>query len=113
MGDQADQIVALDPGHPLLAGADRSAEAELERRQHPREEAAFGAEHQADAQTNDPHAVSAAGPAALSQASHSSWLKQACDFADSVSTWSCHSPYQPIAEPVTSTAGLRRAARSG
>src|SRR4029079_8326418 len=50
---------------------------------------------------------SSAGRAALSQASQSSWLKQAWDFADSVSTWSCQRPYQPIAETATTTAGLR------
>ena len=44
--------------------------------------------------------------AACSQAWHSSWLKQPWDVADSLSTWSCHKPYQPTAEPLTSTAGL-------
>ena len=51
------EIVALDPGHPLPARAQRPAEAEFERRQHPRDEAAVGAEHQADPQTDDADAM--------------------------------------------------------
>ena len=83
MGDQADEIVALDPRHPLPARAERAAEAEFERRQHPRDEAALGAEHEADAQAAPP-SPRALRPrrAAFSQASQSSWLKQACDLAE-------------------------------
>src|SRR5882757_5696488 len=61
MRDQAHQIVAFDPGHPLLARAERSAEAELERRQHPRDEATVGADHESDPQVSDAHAMIAGG----------------------------------------------------
>ena len=57
MRDQADEVVALDPRHPLPARTERSAEAEFERRQHPRDEAAIGADHEADPQTDHTHAM--------------------------------------------------------
>jgi len=52
MRDQPDEIIALDPRHPLRAAADRSAEAELEWHQQVGEHAAVGAEHEADAQAH-------------------------------------------------------------
>ena len=57
MGDQAHEIVALDPRHPLAAMADAAAEPEFERRQQPGEQAAVGAEHRADAQTHGAYAM--------------------------------------------------------
>ena len=56
VGDQAHQVVALDPRHPLPAAADRAAEAEFERDEELAEHPALGAEHQADAQPHHPHA---------------------------------------------------------
>jgi hypothetical protein len=57
MADQANQIVALDPGHPLPARSHRTAESKLERRQHPRQKSAFGADHKTSSQVNYPDAV--------------------------------------------------------
>jgi len=57
MGDQANEIVALDPRHPLPAIAHGPAQAELEWRQHPAQEPTFGAEHEADPQPHDTRAV--------------------------------------------------------
>src|SRR5262245_47796033 len=62
MRDQANEVVALDPAHPLLAGADRGAEAEPEGQQHARQRAALGTEHYADAQPHHPHAKSLRAP---------------------------------------------------
>ena len=56
MRDQPHHVVQRDPGHPLPAGADRAAEPVLELRQQPRQHAAFGAEHEADAQPHHAHA---------------------------------------------------------
>src|SRR5437868_6243869 len=57
MRDQTNEIVALDPRHPLQARAERAAETEFERRQQPREEAAVAPNHKPDAQSADPHAM--------------------------------------------------------
>src|SRR3984957_2576016 len=65
MGDQTEEIVTLDPGHPLPARTERAAEPELERRQHPRDETAVDPQHQTDPQANDPHAVRLRRPRGL------------------------------------------------
>ena len=49
MGDEAHEIIPLDPRHPLPARAQRPAQAELERRQKPRQQAALPRQHQPDA----------------------------------------------------------------
>ena len=56
VSDQPHEIVALDPGHPLPAAADRTAKAELERHQVLAQHAALDAEHEADAQPHDANA---------------------------------------------------------
>src|ERR1043166_7541457 len=48
--DRAQRVVAIDPRHPLLAAADRTAHAELERQQHFLQRAAAAIEHDAEAQ---------------------------------------------------------------
>src|SRR5215510_270341 len=53
--DQPDEIITLDPGDPLLAAADGSAEAKLERRKQIAEHPGFGAKHESDAQPDDAH----------------------------------------------------------
>src|SRR5215469_539995 len=57
VSDQAHQIVALDPGHPLRAGAERCAEPAAEARQQAAQQAAFGRERQADPQPDHTDAV--------------------------------------------------------
>src|SRR5262249_29546068 len=54
--DQPDEVVTLDPGDPLLAAADGSAEAKLERHKQMAEHPGFGAKHDSDAQPDDSHA---------------------------------------------------------
>ncbi len=56
MRDQPHEIVALDPGHPLPAAADRTAETELKRKQKLAQHPAVGAENQTNAQPHHPHA---------------------------------------------------------
>ena len=63
--DQPHQIVALDPRHPLPARAERPAEAELERRQQARDEAALGAQHQTNTQADEAHAMRGGGMGGL------------------------------------------------
>jgi hypothetical protein len=53
--DQPDEIVALDPRDPLLAAADGSAQAELERRKQIAKHFGLGAKHDSDAQSDDAH----------------------------------------------------------
>ena len=94
-----------DRRHPLQARAERTAETELNgvcsRERKPPSRPTTSPMRRA--QTRTPCA--SASRAACSQASHRSWLKQPCDFADS-SAADHPSPYQPIAEPLTSTRGL-------
>src|SRR5260370_19594088 len=51
--DQPDEIVALDPRHPLFTAADRAAEAELERSKQIAEHPALSAKYESDAQPDD------------------------------------------------------------
>src|SRR5215471_7721670 len=53
--DQPDEVVTLDPRHPLLTAADRTAEAELERRKQIAEHPGLSAKHETDAQPDDAH----------------------------------------------------------
>src|SRR6516165_6071384 len=53
--DQPDEVVTLDPGHPLLTAADRTTEAELERREQIAEHPGLSAKHESDAQPDDAH----------------------------------------------------------
>ena len=53
--DQPDEIVTLDPRHPLLAAADGAAEAELERRKQIAEHPGLGPQHEPDAQADHAH----------------------------------------------------------
>ena len=52
----ADLVVDVDPGQPLLARADVAAQAQAERRQDRREEAARAREHEPVAQDDDAQA---------------------------------------------------------
>src|SRR5262249_13329838 len=52
---QPDEVVTLDPRHPLLTAADRAAKAELERRKQIAEHPGLGAKHESDAQPDDAH----------------------------------------------------------
>jgi hypothetical protein len=56
VGDQAHQVVQVDPAHPVVSGPERPAQAELERRQHARQGPAVEGQDQADAQAHDAHA---------------------------------------------------------
>ena len=56
-----DQVVDVDPGHVLVAGAERAAEAEVERRQHFGHGAAVFAQDDADADRDDANAQVASG----------------------------------------------------
>src|SRR5262249_58302274 len=53
--NQPDEVVTLDPRHPLLTAADRAAKAELERRKQIAEHPGLGAKHESDAQSDDAH----------------------------------------------------------
>jgi hypothetical protein len=57
MGDQANEIVAFDPGHPLLSRSHRTAQSIFERRQHPRQQSALGSDHEADPQADQADAM--------------------------------------------------------
>ena len=59
--DRADHVVDRDPAHPLAPAAERSARAEEEGRQHPRERAAGGSEHDAESRIHHPDAGRARG----------------------------------------------------
>ena len=50
MDDQAHQIIAVDPAHPLAAAAQPAAQAEFERGEQARQESAAAVQHQAGAQ---------------------------------------------------------------
>jgi hypothetical protein len=54
--DEARHVVAMDPRHPLLAAADGTTDEGAERRQHARERAADGGEHDAEAEADHAHA---------------------------------------------------------
>src|SRR6185369_5983988 len=56
MRNQANEIVALNPAHPLPARADRAAKTKLEGQQEPRQHAALSAKHQPDAQPHNARA---------------------------------------------------------
>src|SRR4051812_20904504 len=56
MCDQAHEIVALDPRHPLPPAAHRSAKSELKRGEQAAKHAVLDTEHEPDAQPNHPHA---------------------------------------------------------
>ena len=53
---QLDQVVAMDPAHPLLARPDAAAEPGAKHRQHARERAAVALEHDTDAEHDGAHA---------------------------------------------------------
>ena len=51
--DEAEHVVAIDPRHPLLAAADRTTGAELERQKHLCQRAAIVREHDAEAEDDE------------------------------------------------------------
>src|SRR5205807_1858419 len=59
--DQTDEVLVMNPTHPLLAGADRSAYEHLEGHHHLLESAAFLVEHHANPDDNDADAMARCG----------------------------------------------------
>ena len=90
------------PSRSARRGRTRTASAAA--RQH----AALGAEHEADAQPHHAHAVICGRlRRALPGLADAVAEAGACRRRTRSSCSSCHRPYQPMAEPLTSTAGLR------
>src|SRR5262249_31408205 len=94
--DQPDEVVTLDPRHPLLTAADRTAETELERRKQIAEHPGLSAKHETDAQPDDAHSELFSFP-----------RRAFPGVANAVSDSSPHVPYHPIDEPLIITAGRR------
>ena len=106
--DQADEIVALDPRHPLPAAADRAAEAELERRQ--QVGSASRPRCRAPARcAGAPRGCPVAPPSwpRAPRPRRRDGRSSACRRRTRSASSSCQLPYQPIAEPLISTAGRR------
>src|SRR5690242_9491648 len=57
MRNQPDKIVAFDPGHPLLSGADRGPKSELKLRKKLAQHTAVGAKDEAGTEPHDTRSV--------------------------------------------------------